>query len=172
MSFENSQKKVTKLEQIPDYSIILNDFGKVDYGDSYTITISTNIYSVDKITLDLFKTPRWIELLSNLKDYIANFFIEKKSDENAVKLLFSVGSKLTFFSVVDRNQKEIVMGENYKRLSFRISVMAEQNVLNTNIYLSTIFHYNNLLGRLYLSLLKPFHRFYIKKRLKDYANEI
>lgn len=152
MSSKNSQKKVLTLDQIPDSSIILNGFGKVDYRDTYKITISTNKYSVDKITSDLFKTPTWVDFLSNLRDFIANFFREKTSDNDSSKLLYAIGSKLVFFSVVDRNQKEIVMGGNYKHLNFRTSVMVEKNVLNTNIYLSTIFHYNILLGRLYFFL--------------------
>lgn len=52
MAFKNQKKKISELDQIPDSSIILNGFGKVDYHDTYKITISTNKYSVDKIASD------------------------------------------------------------------------------------------------------------------------
>lgn len=173
MAFKNQKKKISELDQIPDSSIILNGFGKVDYRDTYKITISTNKYSVDKITSDLFKTPKWVHYLLKIRDLIVKPFGIKTSDEIEVKVEshYPIGSKAVFFTVIDRNKNEIVMAEDDKHLNFRTSVMIEKDGKNTNIYQTTIVQYNNFFGRFYFFFVKPFHRIIIKKELKKYLKD-
>ena len=177
MSSKNSQKKVLTLDQIPDSSIILNGFGKVDYRDTYKITISTNKYSVDKIASDFFKLTPLFKYLLKIRDFIVKPFGIKTSDEfkeafkTDVEAHYSIGSKAVFFTVIDRNEKEIVMAENDKHLNFKTSVMIEKKEKSTDVYQATIVQYNNFFGRFYFFFVKPFHRFLIKKDLKKYAKE-
>ena len=177
MAFKNQKKKISELDQIPDSSIILNGFGKVDYHDTYKITISTNKYSVDKIASDLFKLTPLFKYLLKIRDFIVKPFGIKTSDEfkeafkTDVEAHYSIGSKAVFFTVIDRNEKEIVMAENDKHLNFKTSVMIEKKEKSTDVYQTTIVQYNNFFGRFYFFFVKPFHRFLIKKDLKKYANE-
>ena len=177
MLISKSKAQVTVLEQIPESSLILKGFGKVDYRDSYKITISTNKYSVDKITSDLFKLTPLFKYLLKIRDFIVKPFGIKTSDEfkeafkTDVEPHYSIGSKAVFFTVIDRNKKEIVMAENDTHLNFRTSVMIENNGKETNVYQSTIVQYNNFFGRFYFFFVKPFHRILIKKDLKKYAKK-
>lgn len=166
-------KKVVKLDNIPEKSLILNDFGKIDYSDTYKIQITSNDYSVDKITTDIFKTPKWVDNLMKLRDVIVKGFGLKTGDKNDIIIepYYSIGSKAVYFTVLDRNENEIVMAENDKHLNFRTSVMVDKNTANSTVYLSTIVQFNNFFGWLYFFPVKPFHRIIIKSLLKKYAHE-
>jgi|SRR5690554_4468092 len=165
---QTTMKKVVKLDFVPEKSLILNGFGKIDYSDTYKIKITSNEYSVDKITTDIFKTPKWVDNLMKVK-----VFGLKTSDknDNLIEPHYSVGSKAAYFTVLDRNKNEIVMAENDKHLNFRTSVMVEKDAASGTIYLSTIVQFNNFFGWLYFLPVKPFHRIIIKSLLKKYADE-
>jgi hypothetical protein len=165
-------KKVVKLDNIPEKSLILNGFGKIDYSDTYKIQITSNDYSVDKITTDIFKTPKWVDNLMKFRDFIVKGFGLKTGDKNdIIEPYYQIGSKAVYFTVLDRNENEIVMGEDDKHLNFRTSIMLEKDTISSLIYLSTIVEFNNFFGRLYFLPVKPFHQIIIKLLLKKYAHE-
>ena len=166
-------KKVYRLDKIPEKSVILSDFGKVDYADSYQIRISANGNSVDKVTTDIFKTPHWADNLMKLRDFIVKPFGLKTGDKTDIVIepYYPIGSKAVYFTVLERNENEIVMAENDKHLNFRTSVMVDTDTSGSTIYLSTIVQFNNFYGKLYFLPVKPFHQLMIRSLLKEYANE-
>lgn len=166
-------EKVYKLEHFPEKSLISSGFGKIDYCDTYKIQIVSTDNSVDKITTDIFKTPKWVDNLMKFRDIIVKGFGLKPSDKNdaIVESHYSIGSKAIYFTVFDRNEHEIVMAENDKHLNFRTSVMVEKSTTSSSVYLSTIVHFNNFFGWLYFLPVKPFHRIIMKSLLKKYSNE-
>jgi Protein of unknown function (DUF2867) len=165
--------KVDKLEHIPEKSLILNGFKKVDYSDSYKIKLKSNDDNIDKITTKIFKIPKWVGNLLKLRNFMVKRFGLKTDDtkEMIIKPYYSIGSKAVYFNVLDRNENEIVLSENDKHLNFRISVMIEKDSAGSTIYLSTIVQFNIFFGRLYFFPVKPLHRIIIKSLLKKYAHE-
>lgn len=164
-------KKVIRLNQIPVDSLILNGFGKTNYWDIYQIQLSNNDYSVDKITSAILKTPKWIDNLMKMRNIIARRFGLKSGDKNYhIEPHYSIGSKAGYFTVLNRNENEIVMGENDTHLNFRTSVRVENQSENSLVYLSTVVQFNNFFGWLYFLPVKPFHQLLIQSLLKKYAN--
>ena len=159
-----------KSNNIPEQSIILKDFGKVNYLDSFHIYKDTEA-TIDSITVNVFKGPKWVGSLMKVRDSIVGIFGLKtaKKKNSGDKEFYPIGSKIDFFTVVDRNDNEIVMAENDKHLNFRTSVMIERNGTHTSVHLSTIVKFNNIFGRLYFIPVKPFHRLIIKSILKKFA---
>lgn len=170
---DTTMKKVVKLDYVPDKSIILNGFGKIDYSDTYKTQITLNDYSIDRITTDIFKTPKWVDNLMKLRDIIVKVFGLKtgKKNDTIIEPYYSIGTKAVYFTVTDRNENEIVMAENDKHLNFRTSVMIEKRNTNSTLFLSTIVQFNNFFGRLYFFPVKPFHQLIVRSLLKKYANE-
>ncbi len=170
---QTTLRKVIKLEYIPENSLILSGFGKIDYWDTYKIQITSNDKSVDKITNDIFKVPKWVGNLMKFRDVLVKGFGLKTGDKNNITLeqIYSIGSKAGYFTVLDRNELEIVMAENDKHLNFRTSVLVEKGVVSSSVYLSTIVQFNNFFGWLYFLPVKPFHQIIIKSLLKKYLNE-
>jgi hypothetical protein len=164
--------KVIAVDRIPEKSIILKNFGKVDYQDTYRIDIEAN-GTVDHITTGIFKTPKWVDNLMKLRDYLVRGFGLKtggKKDAN-IDAFYPIGSKAVYFTVSDRNDSEIVMAESDKHLNFRTSVMTDRSEAGTVLYISTIVYFNNFFGRLYFLPVKPFHRIIVKSLLKRYKME-
>lgn len=165
-------KKVTELSHIPEGSMILNGFGKINYWDTYQVQLSSKDYSVDKITTDIFRAPKWMDKLMKMRNWIVKGFGLKTGDKiDNNETHYSLGSKAGYFTVFDRNENEIVMAENDKHLNFRTSVRVEKHTESCFVYLSTLVQFNNIFGWLYFLPVKPIHRIMIPSLLKKYANE-
>ena len=163
-------KKVNVVGKIPESSIILNNFGKVNYFDVYKVT-TEKVGTVDTLINKLFSTPTWVDFLMKTRDRIVNVFGLKSNKGKSIKLYYPVGSKAAFFTVVDRNENEIVMAEDDKHLNFRTSVLVDKTTVQTTIYLTTIVHFNNIFERLYFLPVKPFHRLIVKSLLRQIINK-
>jgi len=159
--------KVIKIDKIPEYSLILNGIGDIDYCDSYQIEIITTS-SIDKITTGIFNVPEWVKLLLQVRNSIVRLFGLKTGETQIANIAdyYPVGSKAVYFTVSDRNETEIVMNLIDAHLNFRTSVMLVRKEFSTTISLMTIVKFNNKTGRIYFFLIKPFHKIIIKSLLK------
>ena len=85
-----------------------------------------------------------------------------KLNEDLSDIHYSIGSKSVLFKVIDRNENEIVMGEEHKHLDFRTMIFVERYEGETIIYSATAVKYNKPIGKVYFFFVKPFHRLMIK----------
>ncbi len=161
-----SKNKVITYQELPNSSIIVNNFEHIDYADTYKIILPKSD-SVDYFTTKIFSLPQWIKSMLNIRDKIVSIFGIKTGKESSIKLHYNVGEKAGMFTVIERNNTEIVMEENDKHLNFKTSVMVENYANNTSVYLTTIVHYNNIFGRFYFFFVKPFHKKMIKSLLRN-----
>lgn len=60
---------VKSRNEIPVGSMILKDFNTIHYCDSYYIKNQTSD-RLDKITTDVFRTPKWADLLMGIRNNI------------------------------------------------------------------------------------------------------
>ncbi len=159
--------KVSKMNRVPDHSIILNNFGTINYVDCFKSVVDTT-ENVDAITTKIFMVPAWVRFLLNLRNSVVQWFGLKTGKEGDVNTndYYPIGSKAVVFDVIDRNENEIVMAENDKHLNFCTSVMLEHHGAKTTISLSTVVKFNNIWGRLYFLPVKPFHKIIIKSLLR------
>ncbi|MBN1925511.1 MAG: DUF2867 domain-containing protein [Prolixibacteraceae bacterium] len=161
-------KKVKRTNKVPENSIIAKDFVKTDYCDSFQI-VTQNDDTIDKITTDIFQTPKWADILMGIRNSVVKIVGLKgggrKMDTHSSDF-YPIGSKAVYFTVIDRNENEIVMAENDKHLNFKVSVLLDRHGNNVAINLTTIVKFNNFLGHLYFLPVKPFHRIIIISLLK------
>lgn len=164
ISKNKDMSKVVSLKKIPSKSIILEDFGSVDYFDSYMVYKSTKL-SVDEIATEIFRMSKAGAILMKIRDSIVRLFglavIKEEANEQDY---YPVGSKLINFTVLTRNKSEIVMEENDKHLRFRTSVFVDRE--KSKVYLTTIVKFNNWGGKLYFIPVKPIHKILIKSQFK------
>jgi hypothetical protein len=158
---------VKKIGNIPACSIILKGFENPDYYDVYSIRKQTE-ESVDEIATKIFSTSGWTDSLMKMRDSLVGILGLRTAKDVKINksTRYELGIRAVLFTVVDRNEDEIVMGENDKHLNFRTSVYIERNSADTQIYLSTLVKFNNIWGKLYFLPVKPFHRLIIKSSLK------
>jgi len=146
--------KVITFLQIPSQSILLEGFSGFHYVDCFAIDYPGS-ESIDANVTRLFATPSWTDLLMVVRDKLVGVFGLKtdKKNEHHIAQRYEVGERAVMFSVIARNENEIVMGENDKHLNFRTSVLKA----NGRVYSMTAIKYNNFFGRFYFFFVKPFH---------------
>jgi hypothetical protein len=150
-------KEVLKLHIIPEESRICKGFGKVDYHDTYQIRKQTE-KNVEEISKELMRLPKWGVTLFKLRNSIVNILGLKTDIGNE--------GQGGFFTLIGKTDNEIIRGEIDKHLNFRVSILKNDS-LNT-ISMTTVVHFNNVLGRLYFLPVKPFHKIIVRTLLRHF----
>lgn len=160
-------QRINKTHKVPENSSITQDLWGFDYCDSFQIIENGND-TIDNITTRILIVPEWVDKLMKFRNSIVRLFGLKVGDKRDIDVAeyYPIGSKAIYFTVIDRNNNEIVMAENDKHLNFRVSILIDKNEINSNITFTTIVKFNNIFGRLYFLFIKPFHRLIIKSLLK------
>ena len=171
-----------KRVSLPSDSLLSNT--SFDYFDSF----STEFTDPDNETTPLragkalfTTTPGWVVGLMRLRDRLVSVFGLKPADKISSKKreeLFDnftgePEEKIGLFRVYDKTETEICMGEDDKHLNFRISLLlATENDHTRRITLTTIVTFNNLLGKMYFTIVKPFHSAIVPTMLKKVVKEL
>jgi hypothetical protein len=166
-------RKISRLNGVPENSSIASSFNLFHYCDSYKVEIYKED-SIDNITTKIFQTPRWADSLMRLRNALARLVgldTGGYKRDTYISDYYHVGSRAVYFTVIDRNDNEILMAENDKHLDFRISVLMNRQSSDITIFLTTLVKFNNSLGRIYFLLVKPFHRIIIFSLLKRLIKE-
>lgn len=84
------------------------------------------------------------------------------------QLAFVPGEKAGIFNILDKNDRELILGEDDKHLNFRVSLYLQPpESAPQQLVCTTTVHYNNAWGRLYFFFVKPFHRLIVPAILKN-----
>lgn len=80
---------------------------------------------------------------------------------------------ILFFRIYARHSREIVVGQNDSHLDFRTSLLQQMrdtpNGPARHLVMTTVVHCHNRLGRLYITMISPFHRMVVRSGLRQAA---
>ncbi|ORY25568.1 hypothetical protein BCR39DRAFT_544068 [Naematelia encephala] len=99
--------------------------------------------------------PLSLQFLLKLRDILVTPFGIRTTSS-----LGKAGAKedrVEFFPVIKESSDEIILGVDDRHLDFRLSVYRKVTPDRTAIYMTTVVHCHNWLGRLYLFAITPFH---------------
>lgn len=154
-----------KLEATPTTEGIKNALPAIDFLDTFSTTNHQDDIGV--IANLVFGTmPKWVVALLKLRNTIVKAFglqTEKPKDFNSN---FKVGGYIGFFKIFSIQQNEIMMGADDKHLNFRVSIY-NSHESEFNIKVTTLVQYNNRFGRIYMTLVKPFHHLVLKRIVRQ-----
>jgi hypothetical protein len=112
----------------------------------------------------------WVAWLLSVRDsVVARFGIK-----TAKHLRRSSGAagveRIDIFRIYQRAAHEIILGEDDKHLDFRVSVLRQMRNEPAGerpyLILSTVVHCHNRLGRMYITIIRPFHRLVVESSLR------
>ena len=137
------------------------------FSDAYSI-------AVDGVTLDarhaaekmLGRSPRWIEVLLALRNYLVAPFGLKTEAPNETGAADIIG----IFPIVSQTPGRLVAGFNDKHLDFRVVVDVTASGQGQRVTATTLVLTHNLLGRIYLAIILPFHRLITRTMLRQVAS--
>ncbi len=170
-------KKKMKLKYsktlLPKDSSLANSFDRIDYSDAYQIKFASDksITLAQLATNFMLLVPTWIRLLFNIRDKLMRPFglkeINLKKVTHKLKSQdFKIGDHIGIFKLLKNNNTEFMVGESDIHLDFRSSFILKENGTSFTLILKTIVKYNTRYGKLYFSVIKPFHQQIVKSLLK------
>jgi hypothetical protein len=113
----------------------------------------------------LGRSPRWIEALMTLRDYLVTPFGLKTSRSTEKNFANTVG----IFPVLSESPSRLVAGFNDTHLDFRVVVDVANSDHGQQVTATTLVLTHNLLGRVYLAIIRPFHRLIVRALLRQVA---
>jgi hypothetical protein len=166
---------------VPLHALACQAFPYMDYSDAYSVLLpSTAPELTECYARAMFENPpRWVSLLTTLRDGIVSIFGLKTASalikhglaKTSPRGVQAHNARLGF-SVLKRTESEILVGENDRHLDFRVSFLHSQIGCNTEICVVTTVKLNNWLGRIYFLPVKPLHTIIVPAMMRRAAKTI
>ena len=167
-----------------EYSIMKNDENSFHYIDSFQsenliIRTDNDVISIGRLFLT--SGPKWADSLMLIRDKVVGVFGLKTSEQltaearNPDNFKFQVGEQLDIFKVYAKTENELVLGDDDKHLSFRVSLLLDcknNDIGKKKIMITTMVEYKNIFGRIYFLPVKPIHQLIVKGTLKKMIKKI
>lgn len=141
---------------LPDDSRLHQYFAPGDFLDCYRVACDLEVREAAEIVTAF---PGWAQMLVKLRNILVLPFGlrgEGPQSEDMVGI----------FPVEHETETEVVAGFDDHHLNFRVSVLRA----GQHIYLATWVHRNNMLGRIYLAAIMPFHVLIVRDALGRVAH--
>lgn len=110
--------------------------------------------------------PKWVAALMRCRNAVVRRLGLKTEMTKGFTPKYEVGETIGFFKIFSVTADEIVLGADDKHLDFRVSVFNSKAPIY-NIKLTTLVQYNNSFGKLYMTIVKPFHVLVVKHMVKQ-----
>jgi len=157
---------------IPKNSLLENIEMTFDYVDTFNIQLERNdVQSWEPIVAFFQCSPKWANILFRIRNKVVKLFGLKADLANLGEMNppFQKGDKFGLFNLYEINESEGILGEDDFHLDFRMSLQIDENEV---LHLTTAIKFNNVLGKMYLAIIKPFHKLIVKSFLKKMALSI
>lgn len=134
----------------------------------------------------LFPTspPTWFSLLMWIRDRVMSIFGVRRSTEIQAAAEKAGIETISIFPIISRAENEIIVGENDSHLDFQTSILIRENQRvasaddgyrdddrsGKEMVVTTVVHCHGLLGKAYITIIKPFHAMIVKYNLARVPN--
>lgn len=157
---------------VPSDNFAMRALSSIDFVDAFKGQIPNGCsQQIDVVTRSIFSTmPTWIMKLLDLRNTIVRPLGLKTSiDPNLVDThqgKLAPGETISVFKVIDRQDDEILLGEDDQHLNFRSSVQLERKEEKCWVIVSTVVQFNNWLGRAYFVPVRPIHKIIVPAMMR------
>jgi hypothetical protein len=160
---------------VPDGSKVRQAVGTVHFCDAYQAPLSRAGVSVEQAYRAVFgHRSGWADALMTIRGWLVAPFglmhptkeIYQAAEESFRRSGYQVGQRVGIFTIQSIEPNELIAGEDDRHLDFRVSVFKAAQRGAETVTVSTVVQINNTLGRLYLQLIKPFHRVIVRSMVQ------
>lgn len=151
--------------EVPVESDIAKQLPGADYFDSYAMPLEHAGRSALEIYLDIIsKTPAWIDFLMDARNRVVIFFGLKNLgglgaiQPNKPASEYRIGDRIGIFTLLSNTDEEVIMGDSDKHLEVKVSIRKLTQDGKHSVASTTVVHIHNLLGRVYMLFVVPFHK--------------
>ncbi len=147
----------------PDASIRLLLPG-AQFADTFRIaTDNANLNARQAAERMLGRQPSWIAALMRLRNAIVAPLGLKTPSHAKTIAADSIGA----FPVITETPERVIAGFDDKHLDFRVIVDVSGTAPDRQVTATTLVKTHNLLGRVYLAVIMPFHRMIVPAMLRQ-----
>ena len=136
--------------------------------DAYSVVVNDTTLdarrAAEKMTA---RGPRWIEALLRLR----NRLVAPLGLKTAAPTGNATPDRVGIFPVISERPDRLVAGLDDAHLDFRLVVDVADCGTERRVTATTLVLTHNLLGRIYLALILPFHRLIVPSMLRQVATE-
>ena len=153
----------------PAESAIAHLFAEAELADAFAISLPAGApRDIDALARVILTHPApWFVALLKVRNLTMAGLGVKTSRDMRERAERGGAETIDFFAVRSRTAHELILGEDDKHLDFRASVLLRSpgDDRDDEVVLTTVVHCHNLLGRLYLRVISPFHRLVVRSNL-------
>jgi len=164
---------------VPDSSSLFRALKGVHFCDAYQISLRNPKLSVQDAYEAVFgHAPRWVAALMTVRGMVAYALGLKHAANGDFQSVsggvqgarYQDGQRVGLFLIQSIEPNEIIVGDNDKHLDFRISIYRSTMHGVETVTVSTAVEIHNAVGSLYMTLIKPFHRFIARTMVRRAAD--
>jgi hypothetical protein len=154
---------------LPSDSRLAPLYDEADLADAFSISVPAGLQpDIESAARSVFGDPAlWFRLLLACRDALVTPLGLKTSSMLRNELQARSVPHINFFPILSRDRHEVVIGADDEHLDFRTSILFRQNhpAIGDEIVVTSVVHCHNLLGRIYLTTIAPFHRIVVRSSL-------
>lgn len=141
-----------------------------DWADRFTLGLAVEgLTAREAARLALEHPPGWVRRLMVLRNALVAPFGLKGAAERVATSETEIGG----FPVVSASDGRVVLGFDDRHLDFRIVIdVLQDRPSGQTLSVMTLVHRNNLIGRLYLAVVMPFHKLIVRRMLSGIGDRV
>ncbi len=156
------KKVIEEHLEFPDH--IQQLLPQIDFSDTFSTT--NHVDNVQRIAQLIFDNPpKWVMILFLIRNTMVRLLGLKTNLPDDYNTEYKVGGYMGFFRIYGIKENELILGMDDSHLNFR-AVISKGTETHYNIKTSTLVEFNNKLGKIYMTLIKPFHKWVVKRLVK------
>jgi hypothetical protein len=122
-----------------------------DFSDAYSVRVAGPLDALEAARRMVTRRSRWVDGLLMLRNLAVRPFGLRRAAPDGAEMI-------GIFPIVSASPQRVVMGFDDAHLDFRVVVEVAPEGNLQRVTATTFVRTRNRLGRLYLALVKPFHR--------------
>lgn len=134
------------------------------FADAFRVAVNDDTLTARQAAERMFlRQPRWIDGLMKVRNLVVAPFGLKTPAHGKPSGADSIG----LFPVISETPQRLVAGFDDKHLDFRVIVDVTGSPPDRQVTATTLVMTHNLLGRVYLATIMPFHRIIVPAMLRQ-----
>ena len=156
---------------VPSDSVLAPRYVGADLLDAFAINLPAGANDdLEALARAGFERPAgWIRALTRVRDAVMAT-VGVKSSRAIGAAAAARGPVIGYFPLLSKSAGELVVGEDDRHLDFRVAILRRAGAAGgRELVVVTVVHCHNLLGRMYLAVITPFHRVIARANLEQAA---
>jgi hypothetical protein len=141
-----------------------------NWADCYEIQVDApDLSAMDAARMAAGQFPLWVRLLMRIRNAVTGLVGLKPAITHSTGDIEMIG----IFPVVSKNDREVVLGFDDRHLDFRVVIDVQNSGARHQIVsATTLVNRKILLGRIYITVITPFHKLVVVAMLKGLGRQL